>query len=349
MQGQSEHSQSSDANAHAFVPLTGPPDNLPQRWRAGYDAQQAGAWPRRFFLRTRGLSMRPLRACRLVVALVALAGVLACGAARRPEARAVAGDKAAKGPDKKKESADVGDLNAEVVVLQVLHAFDLKTGQLKELATLAAKTAQKPPPRKGVRVSDKYRKALGDLRQALVDNDDNKIEKAHTALDAAREKESPDFDDVEITDASRKQAPLVLDKLSARQVALYVAGQADDFPDPTERLLEGLDESRKRRGKDWQAFRDDLAYQVGWLVAGLDATKEEKVREKATALLNKAAGLSDEDYDEQSGKLRKSARELVGKVGPTTVIRHYVERVLAETLSSHRLEAAVQARLKKGK
>ena len=110
-------------------------------------------------------------------------------------------------PDAPKDGVVGRHRGAEVVVLQVLHAFDLKTSQLKEMARLAAKTAQKPPPRKGIRASDNYRKALAELRLALVDNDDDRIDKAHTALDALREKENPDFDDVEITDAARKQAP----------------------------------------------------------------------------------------------------------------------------------------------
>ncbi len=298
--------------------------------------------------------MRLLRTCGLVVALMGFAGLLACGESRRPATRIVADDREdedSKQPDRekgsKKESADLGDINADVLVLQVLHAFDMKTSQLKELATLAAKTAQKAPPRKGVRASETYRKALLGMRQALIDNDEEKIETALTALDAAREKENPQFDEIEITEAARKNTPQVYRRLNARQVALYISGLAGDFPDPTERLYEGLRASRKLRGKEWQNLRDDLAYQVGWLVAGLDTAKEEQVREKATALLNKAAGLSDEDYDEQAAGLRKSARELVGNLDATLVIRHYIERVLAETLSSHRLAVAVQARLRK--
>src|SRR5205823_5691400 len=97
----------------------------------------------------------------------------------------------------------------------------------------------------------------------------------------------------------------------------------------------------------WQELRDDVAYQVGWLVAGLDVSQERKVREAASRLLNKAAALSEKDYPKQVAALRKSARDLVGKIGPTDVIRHYVERVLAETLSNHRLGEAVAALQKK--
>jgi len=108
-----------------------------------------------------------------------------------------------------------------------------------------------------------------------------------------------------------------------------------------------MEQSRKLRGKEWQGLRDDSAYQVGWLVAGLDADLEEKVRDKATALLNRAYRLDEKDYAKQRAELEKQARALAGKLGPTDVIRHFMERVLAETLSNHRLAAAIEARQKR--
>ena len=45
---------------------------------------------------------------------------------------------------------------------------------------------------------------------------------------------------------------------------------------------------------EWSSYRDDIAYQVGWLVGGLDSTKEKAVRKAATALLNKAAKMDEE-------------------------------------------------------
>jgi hypothetical protein len=257
-------------------------------------------------------------------------------------------DKSKKLPVKMTESVDLGDVNAEVTVLQVLNALEVTKTQLAALATVAPKTAQSPPPRKGIKVSATYRKALSGLRSALLGGDEETIEAALKAHDAAREKENPDFDDVEITDNARKQAPGLFRLLSARQVVQYVAGLADDFPDPFERLRDGMNESRKLRGKEWQTVRDDIAYQVGWLVGGLDSNQEEKARASATLLLNRAAGLSEKEYTEQRPALLKSARTLVARVGPAEVIRNYVERVLAETLSNHRL-AAVVALLRKKK
>lgn len=246
----------------------------------------------------------------------------------------------------KKDFAHVGDLNAEVTVLNVLHALDLTPAQAETMAKLAAKTMQAAPPRKMVKVSDAFKKTLAGLREALVKHDDEKVDELFAKFDELRQKEDPEFDEIEVTDAARAETPRVVGLLSARQVANYIAS-IPDFPDPVERLTDAMEAGRKLTGKEWQGLRDDIAYQVGYLVAGLDAKADEKVRDRAAALLNKAQGLGEKAYAGQKAALEKEARELVGKVGPTDVIRHFMERVVAETLSSHRLEAALEARAKK--
>jgi hypothetical protein len=288
--------------------------------------------------------MRPLRACGLLLALLATAALMAGGTGRAQE------KKKTKPPDKTgktgKGFADLGDLNAEVTVLQVLNSLQATPAQLSYLAKAAPKTMQEAPPRKAVKVSPKFRKALIAMRDALVGGDEDAISEASAELDDLRSADEPEFDDVEVTNEARTRAPLALRQFNARQVALYVGG-LDDFPDPVERLREALSESQKRKGKDWMSYRDDVAYQVGWLVAGLDTAAEQKVRDKVTKLLNSAAKLGEKEYAAKRAELNKEARAILGKLGPTDVIRHFMERLLAETLSNHRLAAAVAARQKK--
>jgi hypothetical protein len=193
-------------------------------------------------------------------------------------------------------------------------------------------------------VSDKYRKALKALRDALVSGNEETIDEASTTLDEIRETEDPDFDDIEVTDKARDLAPGVLRIFSARQIALYVGG-LDSFPDPTEQLREALAESQKKKGKEWTGYRDDVAYQVGWLVGGLDNTKEKEARKAATDLLNKAAKMDEEVFTKNRAELEKGIRVVIAKVGPTDVIRNFMERLLAETLSNYRLITVVDARL----
>lgn len=247
-------------------------------------------------------------------------------------------------PKAKIDFAALGDVQGEVTVLNVLASLQIHRGQLLRLQTLAPDTMQEAPPRKSVKVSERFRATLLGLRNALVADDEEKIVKLSEEMDRLREKENPEVEDIEITAAARKAAPGLLQILSARQVAGYL-GTLAEFPDPTESLLGGIQQSRKLRGPDWQGLRDAIAEEVGWLVAGLDSSAEEKVRERARALLNKAAAIEDKVFVKERPNLEKEVRALVGKVGPTDVIRNYMERVMAEVLSNHRLGAVVKARL----
>jgi hypothetical protein len=284
------------------------------------------------------------RRCLLLGSAALLFGLSACAAVAPP-----APDKEAPAADKKDGAADVGDLNLEVTALQVLYDLQVTPAQLKELAELAPKTASAPGPRKEVKVSAEYRRALTRLSDALAENREEGVEDLLTGLDKLRDKESPEFDDVEISDGARKAAPGLLRKLSARQVVAYAAVLGSNFPDPGEKLLGALEKSRELTGKEWRNLRDAVADDVGWLVAGLDVEAEERVREQALALLNKSARLTAREHLDQKADLEKTARALVGKVGPTDVVRNYMERNLAELLSNPRLAAAVALRQRKGK
>ena len=181
------------------------------------------------------------------------------------------------------------------------------------------------------------------VRAALVDGDDAKIESTQTALDKLRETADTAADEVEISDEARRGAPGLLKRFSARQVAAYVGGLRE-FPDPVEDTIRAMDESRTIDKKEWPRLRDDVAFQVGWLVAGLDSDAEEQVRDKVTALLDRAARLDKAAYEKQRPALEKEARALAGRLGPTEVLRHFMERVIAETVSHHRFEAAMRMR-----
>jgi hypothetical protein len=238
----------------------------------------------------------------------------------------------------------------EVVALQTLHQLQATPAQLAELKRLAATTAEKIGPRRQVEVSDKFHKLLVRLRDALVEGKDERIDEVSRALDELRKKDDPDLDDVtEISDAARREAPALLRRFSARQAAGFLADYAADFPDPVEMLTGAFAEVRKLTGREWGGLRDDVAEQVGWLVAGLDEDAAERAREQAAAIITRARQLKEGEYKKQRPELEKAARELAGKVGPTDVHRHFLEHALAELLSNPRLAAAVEARLKRQK
>jgi hypothetical protein len=257
---------------------------------------------------------------------------------------------AAPKPPKEPEGAkgDFNSLNLEVTALEMLYQFRITRSQLEQLAKLAPRTARPMPAAREVTVSADFARTLKDLRAALVAHEDDDIADLSARLDKLRAAESPEFDEVEIGDGARKHTPGLLRQLSARQVASYLADFADEFPDPLEKVLDAFDDVRKLPAKEWEPLRDEVAGQVGWLVAGLDAAAEEKVAKQVAELLNRVRGLGDEEFKAKRAELEKSAERLAGQAGPTEVIRHFVERSLAELLSNPRLAAAVEARLKNG-
>ncbi len=234
----------------------------------------------------------------------------------------------------------VDDLNAEIAALQVLYSLNATKGQIEALAKAAEKTMQDAPPVREIKVSEKYRKTLLALRDAFAKGDDEGIDTHFKALDEIREKEEVEFDGIDITAEARKQAPALLRLFGPRQVTHYLLG-VTEFPDPVERLIGALEETRELRGDAWAAARDDAAAQAAWLIAGLDDKAEAALKVKMTAFLDGAQRLDDGEFKKQRPALIREARGFLGTLGPTDIIRHYMERVLAETLSNHRLKASL--------
>jgi hypothetical protein len=241
---------------------------------------------------------------------------------------------------------EINPLNLEVTALQMIYQFRLTRPQLEELARLAPFTVGPRPQVREVAASADFASTLKRLELALIDNDDDEIARLGAALEDLRDKENLELDEVEITDEARKKVPDFLRGLGARQVASYVTDYADDFPDPREKLIEAFEEIRKMPGREWEERRDEVAGQVGWLVAGLDSAAEARVSARVAELLNKAKGFKEEEFKARRIELDQAAADIAGKLGPEDVMRHFVERSLAELLSNPRLAAAVEARLK---
>jgi hypothetical protein len=240
---------------------------------------------------------------------------------------------------------DVNPLNFEVTALEMLYQFQVTRAQLEHLAKLAPATASAARPALPVEVSPEYLAALKELHAALADNDDDRIARASSAIEKIRTAESPDFDEVEITPGARKHTAEFLRTLSAHQVASYLVDYADEFPVPRQKVVDALDVVRKAAGREWEERRDEVAGQVGWLVGGLDVAAEEKVSRAVAQLLNRVHAMKDGEFTTARPDLEKAIDGIVAPAGPTDVIRHFVERSLAELLSNPRLAAAVKLRL----
>jgi hypothetical protein len=242
---------------------------------------------------------------------------------------------------------DAAQLSLQVAALQILHQFDASPAQMETLAKLAKDTA-KARARKP-KASDKVRQALAELRDALIQGDDDKISERSDQVDELRSAENADLDDaVDTTAAARKAAPEALRLFSARQVHAYLGNyDEDDLPDPLERMSDAMKDGRALTAADWKTLCKEVADEVGWQIGGLDDDAEKKVADKVAALLERSRKLTNDDFKAKQPDLEKAAREILGDVGPTDVLRHLAQRDLAELLSNPQLPAALEARLKK--
>jgi hypothetical protein len=285
------------------------------------------------------MANRTRPACGLKLALVVLVPAVFCVTS----ARTADESKKTNGP------VTLNELSMEVNALEALRMFQFTPEQMKTLRKLAKTTSQEPGARQASKASDDYRTALVDLRNALVDNEDvERIDELRERLDKLRDAENPMFDDeVEITEEAGQHASEVLRFLSPRQVALFLAYQADAAPDPIERIVEALDKVRGLGPKEWKQAREEVATDVGRLVAGLDFDKASRVSDQVVQLLIQARAFKDEEFKTQRPELEKTARKIVGDLGPLEVLRHLVEQALAELLSNPRLPVVLEACLKK--
>jgi hypothetical protein len=256
---------------------------------------------------------------------------------------------AASAADDKKDGPSLRDLSQEVSALQTLYQLQVTKAQivaLKELSKDCADKSKPPGPGKG---TDKVRKALANLREALVTaTDAQKIADLADALDAAEKADMPMLnDETDITEEARDAAPKMLKLLTPKQVAVYGGVLAEELDDPVELLQEALTKARGlKEEKEWKQLRADIADQLARLLAGVDVDKAEEVGNKAVQLLIIARGLTDEEFKKEKPDLEKKVRAIAGGLGPTDVLRNVIEHRLAELLSNPRLAAALDARLK---
>jgi hypothetical protein len=241
--------------------------------------------------------------------------------------------------------APLSNLVLEVAALETLDKLDLSTAQLKSLQQLARGAAGREDRAAG-QGPDALRVALLTMREALLRGLDEQVEglqdRVADMLDAA----GVEVDDsIELTATARKQSPAALKLLKAGQVAAYISEYADDVADPLEELLDAMTESRAADQADFDVLRDQVADDVALATAGLDIEKDRQTSDAVTAWLNKVRALSGPEFEEQRAALEQEARSLVGQVDPLQVIRHYLERDLAELLSNPRLNAVLEAYL----
>jgi hypothetical protein len=250
----------------------------------------------------------------------------------------------------KTATEDVLTLHIQIEALDKLYLLEPTEPQLKALAGLAEKTAAKMPEADPIRTSADFRKALAELRDALAEDDDDKIAEAREKVDKLQEAEKIEFEDRnDITDEAIKVAAQAMRLLSPAQIVSYLHDLEDEVPEPVERVWTALEEGQDEADKDWKESRDDAAEEVGWLVAGFDNDETARITDEVRKLLDKEHRLKGEELKKEKERIEKEIRKIVGDYNPVDVLQNYMIRDLAELLSNPQLPAAIQARLKAAK
>jgi hypothetical protein len=243
---------------------------------------------------------------------------------------------------------EVNDLSMEVAALRTLYLLQPNANQMKNFRELGKDCAQKPRKRFTADVSDRHRKLLTELRDALLKDDEDRIVELSEQLEELRKDEDPDLDDaVDISDEARKQAPRMLASLNANYVVHYLSGYGKDFPTPYGMIKKAMRLDNKGKPpspEDWKEQRDFTAREVGWAIGGLDAAKAKKKTQEVAQFLDRVNALSPEEREKQRPELEKELRKLAA-AHAMDVLRNVIERDLAELLSNPRYLAAMDARM----
>jgi hypothetical protein len=263
------------------------------------------------------------------------------------------GGSSARAPQKKEKGAakqdpatakkidDLTNLSMEVEALQALHALEITNAQLRDLLGIAKECAEKPRTRTPAKASDAYRKALLDLRNALIRRDADRIDELKEKLDDLVETESPELDtDFETTAAARTNAPSTFKRLEFKQLLAFVHDQGDMLADPRESISSALQAGKDKKGDDWTAIRDQAADAVADVLAGANAAKVAEASRSVKALLDKWHGKA-----ASAEALEPEIKQIVGGQSPTDLLRNAIESHLASILSNPRMPAAIEARL----
>jgi hypothetical protein len=239
-----------------------------------------------------------------------------------------------------------GDLELEVAALAKLQEFDLTADQLKSLKQLAATVDAAMPPAQE-KMSDAYRKALTDLRGALIDGDEEKIADAQDKVEDVRDEEDIDADPgLELTDSARKAAPDALLILTSNQVGSFLATHGSDVPDPVQTVVDAAEQIKEKPDTEFASIKKEACAQAALLVAGLDKTRQQPIVDKVAQWMDQAKAARKAPATADPPDFEKFAKAAFGKLDPMEVVRHWMQREMANLLANPELTSALTETLK---
>ena len=244
-------------------------------------------------------------------------------------------------------------LSQQVWALQTMHDLELDAAQLDALRAAIPKLEEDNSQRVVQNVSAKYLSVLNSLRGALLEDSETKdskdqIDTLRDELESIREDEQVRLDDhVLVSDAATAVVPAIMKIIRPGQLAAYLAAYQDEVPEPAQVLARAANESRGLDDAKFGAQADRTSHDVAALIAGLDKEKSAGIVERARHWLEHQRELSDDDFKTAKAGLEKSAADAIGPFDSFDVLRHFVERDVAELLSNPRLSSMIDERVKK--
>src|SRR5262249_22010293 len=121
-----------------------------------------------------------------------------------------------------------------------------------------------------------------------------------------------------------------------------------EVPDPVERILETIADGAELSDDEWATLRDQTADEVGWLVHGFGNAAAKTAAKDVSAILDRGHKLQDDALRQAMPALEQSARK-TANAEPTVVLRHFMEREIAQLFSNPRGMAAMKLWLEKSK
>jgi hypothetical protein len=252
---------------------------------------------------------------------------------------------------------DVNELSMEVAALRTLYLLKAGPDQNEEYNSYDGikfhmKDCAQPPRERLANVSKNYQKLLIDLREAFISNNEDRIGELSNQLEELTADEQPDLDDaIEIQGKSRGVAITVLrGYFDARRIATYISAYGKDFPDPRGLILKNTRDTLGKWPQKalWKETRDFVAKEVGFAYAGLNDKLQGEIATKVGEVLDRAYGMTAAELKKEFSKpesgLRAQINGICNPYGPTDVIKHVLERDVAELFSNPRLGAAIKAR-----
>jgi len=281
---------------------------------------------------------------RICTILGIVAAFLVCDGGGCNIAQAQTNQPPAKKP-KEPEELTLSALSMEVAALRTLHRFQVTPTQVEALANMAGETAMKVGKGLPIRASDKVRKRLLDLRDALVDSDDERAQELEEKLAALLEEEKVDLEDrVKVTPTAMRKAQEFMKALRPGQIVSFLSDSVDDLPEPINALVDVLDVVADLKDKEWRELSDDIITDMKWQLGGIDAERTKAIGDKVADYLKKVRALKGKEIEDQRTELEKAAEQIVSQTPPILILQNFVEHSVAELLSNPRLAGALDAR-----